>query len=75
MQVTNPLVPPPVGSPGGAPAAVANAPNVPDTSRYETSRPVTAGKDGERARSDGERPRSAPEGGKQPRGGLLDISV
>jgi hypothetical protein len=75
MQVANPLVPPPVGSPGGAPAAVANAPNVSDNDRYETSRPVTAGKGSEHARSDGERPRSAPEGGNQPRGGLLDISV
>lgn len=75
MQVSNPLVPLPVGSPGGTPASVANAPSVADSSRYETSRPVTAGKDSERAKADGERPRSAPDGGAQQRGGLLDISV
>jgi len=75
MQVANPLVPPPVGSPGGAPASVANAPNVADNTQYETSRPVTSGRDSERASSDGERPRSAPNGGSQARGGLLDISV
>lgn len=75
MQVPNPLVPPPVGSPGGAPASVANAPNVADSGKQETSRPVTAGKGGERARSDGERPRSASHGEKQHRGALLDIFV
>jgi hypothetical protein len=75
MQVPNPLVPPPVGSPGGAPAAVANAPNVVDSTRHETSRPVTAGKSSDRARSDGERPRSAPSGDGQQRGTRLDITV
>lgn len=74
MQVPNPLVPPPVGSPGGAPASVANAPNVAET-RHETSRPVTAGKGSERARSDGERPRSESTGKEQHRGRLIDISV
>jgi len=75
MQVPNPLVPPPVGSPGGAPASVANAPNVTDNTRHESARPVTAGKGSERARADGERPRSTAKDDSGPRGGLIDISV
>ena len=75
MQVQNPLVPPPVGSPGGAPASVANAPNVVDSTRHETSRPVTPSKGGEHASSDGEQLSSDSDGGPQHRGGRLDISV
>ena len=55
MQVTNPLVPPPIGQAGGTPAPVANAPNVPASGRTETSRPVTAARDGERTRAEDER--------------------
>jgi len=74
MQIYNPLVPPPVGSPGGAPAVVANAPAVFDSPRPDTARPVTASKDAERGRSDGERPRAAGTGSKH-RGSRIDISV
>lgn len=72
MQISNPLVPPPVGSPGGAPATVANAPAASDSPRPETARPVTASKDAERGRSDGERPRAA---ASRDRGSQVDISV
>jgi len=53
MQVTNPLVPTPVGSGSVAPAPVANAPNVPDSTQYETSKPVTPSKDTDRTADSG----------------------
>ncbi len=65
MQVTNPLVPAQMGSPGGAPALVANAPSVPDSTRPETSNPVTGSSESDGSRSDG---------GEQ-RGENVDISV
>ena len=52
MQVTNPLVPSPVGSANSASALVANAPSAPDSSRHETPRPVHRSSQGDRARSD-----------------------
>ena len=73
MQVTNPLVPAQLGSSGGAPALVANAPNVPDNSRHETSRPVTGSRESDRARSrDG---RAGGERQADRRGGSVDLSV
>ena len=65
MQVTNPLVPAQLGSSGGAPALIANAPFVPDSTRYETSRPVTGSSQSDHSRS---------EDGHG-RGGNVDISV
>jgi hypothetical protein len=77
MQVTNPLVPAQLGSSSGAPAPIANAPFVPDSTRHETSRPVTGSSESERGRSDGGRPRGdsggAGESGR--RGARVDISV
>ena len=67
MQVTNPLVPAQVGSSGGAPSPVANAPNVPDSNRYETSRPVTGSSESDRSRSD--------DGRESQRGGNVHVSV
>ncbi len=76
MQAVNPLVPPQLGSSGGAPTPVANAPFVPDSTKHETSRPVTASREGERARSDGGRPRGdAGDSRAHHRGGQVDISV
>ncbi len=76
MQVTNPLVPAQIGAPNGAPAMVANAPNVPDSTRYETSRPVTGGRESERSRSDSGRPKGDGGGSRSGgRGGGVDISV
>ncbi|MFQ5775870.1 MAG: hypothetical protein ACE5GS_15215 [Kiloniellaceae bacterium] len=74
MQVPNPLVPPQLGQPGAAPAPVANAPHVPESTKHETSRPVTASKQAERAKTDDER-RSRPAEGGGRRGGRLDIVV
>jgi hypothetical protein len=54
-----------MGSSGSTPALVANAPSVPDRTRYETTRPVTGSSESDRSRSDG---------GEQ-RGGNVDISV
>lgn len=70
MQVANPLVPSAVGSSGAAPALVANAPHVPDSSRPQTPRPVTGSKETDRERSDdGGSPRS------ERRGSRVDIRV
>lgn len=69
MQVANPLVPSAVGSSGAAPALVANAPHVPDSSRPQTPRPVTGSRETDRERSDGDRPRS------ERRGSRVDIRV
>jgi len=69
MQVTNPLVPTPVGSGSTAPAPVANAPNVPDSTQYETSSPVTPSKDSDRAAHDSK----PPSGGHK--GSRIDIRV
>ncbi len=56
-----------MGAAGGAPSLVANAPSAPDSNRYETSQPVTGGRESERSRSD-----SGDSGG---RGAKVDISV
>ncbi len=73
MQVTNPLVPAQLGTSGGAPALVANAPFVPDTTRHETSRPVTGSRESDRPRSqDG---RAGGERQASRRGGNVDLSV
>ena len=61
MQVTNPLVPAQLGSSVGAPALVANAPYVPDSTRHETSRPVTGSRESDRSRGE--------------RGGRVDLAV
>jgi hypothetical protein len=74
MQVPNPLVPTPVGGGSPAPAPVANAPNVPDSTKHETSRPVTASKDGDRARSESQPPRGGQRRGET-RGSQIDIVV
>ena len=72
MQVTNPLVPAQLGTSGGAPALVANAPFVPDTTRHETSRPVTGSRESDRPRSpDG---RAGGERQASRRGGNVDLS-
>lgn len=77
MQVTNPLVPAQLGSSGAAPAPIANAPFVPDSTRHETSRPVTGSSQSDRSGSEGRRARG--EGGAEARadgrGGNVDISV
>ncbi len=77
MQVTNPLVPAQMGASNAAPALVANAPAIPDSTRPETSRPVTGSSQGERSRSDSGRPKGDPggEGGSGRRGVEVDISV
>ncbi len=77
MQVTNPLVPAQMGSSNAAPALVANAPAVPDSTRPETSHPVTGSSESERSRSDSGRPKgdSGGEGGSSQRGAEVDISV
>ncbi len=73
MQVTNPLVPAQLGSSGGAPALVANAPFVPDSTRHETSRPVTGSRESDSSRSqDG---RESGEHQASRRGGNVDLSV
>jgi hypothetical protein len=72
MQVSNPLVPPPAGQPGGAPASVANAPNVPESTQHETSHPVTASTESERGRNETGR---GPAEERSERGGSVDISV
>ncbi len=49
---------------------VANAPHVPDSSRHETSRPVTGSRESDRSRGErGER------GGRGGRGGRVDLAV
>ncbi len=76
MQVMNPLVPPQLGSPGGAPAPVANAPFVADSTKHETARPVSGSREGERPRPHEER--SHPDDGERrsnERGEIVDISV
>ncbi|MFQ5466726.1 MAG: hypothetical protein ACE5DS_01195 [Kiloniellaceae bacterium] len=73
MQVNNPLVPPQIGQGSGAPALVANAPNVPDTTRAETARPVTPSRESERARTEHER--RPPEDAPRQRGARLDLRV
>ncbi len=76
MQVTNPLVPAQIGASNAAPSLVANAPNVPDSTRPETSRPVTGSSQSERSRSDSGRPRGDGGGNRSgERGGNVDISV
>ena len=77
MQVTNPLVPAQAGASGAAPSLVANTPFVPDSTRHETSRPVTGSSRSERERSDGGRSRdeSGGGGGSGHRGGRVDLSV
>ena len=73
MQVTNPLVPAQSGASGAAPAAVANAPYVPDSTRYETSRPVTGSSGSDRSRS--EDGRAGGERRSSQRGRNVDLSV
>ena len=75
MQVTNPLVPAQMGASNAAPALVANAPAVPDSTRPETSRPVTGSSQSERSRSDSGRPKGDSGGGSGRRGAQVDISV
>ena len=75
MQVTNPLVPAQLGSSGGAPALVANAPFVPDNTRHETSRPVTGSSESDRSRSEGGRSRESGERRASRPGGNVDLSV
>jgi len=62
-----------LGSSGGAPALVANAPYVPDSTRHETSRPVTGSRESDRGRSHDGRA----SGGRQAsrRGGNVDLSI
>ncbi len=77
MQVTNPLVPPSPGQPGGASAPVANAPAAPDVANSETSRPVTASRESADGRNEAQR---RPEENERPptdsgRGGNLDVRV
>lgn len=73
MQVNNPLVPPQIGQGGGAPALVANAPNVPDNARAESARPVTPSRESERARA--EHDRRPPEEAPRRRGSRIDLRV
>jgi hypothetical protein len=76
MQVTNPLVPAQLGAPSAAPAPVANAPFVPDSTGHETASPVTGGSESERSRSDSGRPKDDGGGNRSDhRGGRVDISV
>ena len=66
MQITNPLVPAQAGGSNAAPSPVANAPHVPDSARYETSRPVTGSSqsDRERPKNDGGEDRSSQRGSR-----------
>ncbi len=75
MQVTNPLVPAQMGNSNAAPALVANAPTVPDSTRPETSRAVTGSGQSEGSRSDGGHPTGDSEGGSGRRGAQVDLSV
>lgn len=76
MEVPNPLVPPQVGAPGAAPSPVANAPNVPDATKHETARPVTASGRSERPETqDNPPPESRQEKPQHPRGQVVDVSV
>lgn len=76
MTVLNPLVPPPPGSSSGSPAPVANAPDVPDATEHETSRPVTATSRGERARGDRDgRPSDSGSDRAGSRGSRVDLTV
>jgi hypothetical protein len=63
MMIQNPLVPPPAGGPGGAPAPVANAPRA---AASETPNPVPASDRSEAP---------TPEDREGRRGQRLDISV
>ncbi len=74
MQVTNPLVPPPPGQSGAAPAPVANAPSAQDTTKRETSHPVTASRESEGGRNEAARQPDPPPS-ESSRGGNLDIQV
>ncbi len=68
MQVTNPLVPAQMGASNAVAALVANAPAVPDSTRPETSHPVTGS-------SQSDRPKGDSEGESGRRGARVDISV
>ena len=75
MQVTNPLVPAQMGASNAAPALVANAPSVPDSTRHETAHPVTGSSQSEHSRSDSGRPTGDSGGESGRRGAQVDISV
>ncbi len=70
MQVNNPLVPAQMGGSNAAPALVANAPAVPDSTRPETSNPVTGSHQSDRPKGD-----SGNQGESGQRGAKVDISV
>lgn len=74
MQVSNPLVPPTTGQPGGAAAPVANAPAAAETGKSESAQPVTAAKESERGRNESQRSPEPSQQESQP-GQQVDIQV